>query len=984
MVSVVSRASETATEVFSVVELLEQMRSDTWRGPVEAIQKTYRNALEDLEDPNFRQSIVNDSLRSAEERGIKGDKAKQLAEQALENYPKKQIAPLKKELPAVMFSGVFSVRRADAIKNPSGLICADLDKLGTNLKELREKLWNDPHVFAVFVSPSGDGLKVLMRIPPGIENFRRAFDTIQVYFRTKYNVEIDPACSDISRLCFVSFDPLLRWNEGALPIPLLSDEELGANEVRTASKKHPDARRSDSKPVIRSVAKNNTSDRKTDKLVELDKKVVQRFLDDHTDDNDANKVVSALEYIDPSSENVWREVMMALKATWGEDAWELADEWSAHGGGYDERENDKRWESFDDDPDSGITLGTIFHYAKENGWQFHDKKAVILPTRSNSAFCRKVYEIIAPKNMLFLQGGDAVCIERVDAQPQIIAVDAIKGIRLFEQYIQFLKMVVNKDGDTNYIPVPLSEHNAKLLVKGIQPGELPELKGITRCPPLVATANGTGLTIAGHGYIPETGWFNASDDEMPDVSLAEAIESVRWLYGEFDFSTPGDRSRALVYPIGIALKLSGLLHGGFVPLDFGSANAQQSGKGTRQRITSALFGHRMEIITQSESHIGGTAESFKAACLAGKPFIQLDNFDNYSCREMEAFLTGETVMMRAAYGRSRSVDPSNFFVCISSNGLAARKDLAERTWFIRIEKKPEGYQFRPYKEGGIVAHVAKDQPYFLACIYSIIREWWRRGRKKTDETGHSFREFTQVCDWIAQNILDEAAVMEGHKEAAQLYGDAGKVFFSRIWDTLEKQGKLNHLFKATQLATMAFRFSIPVPGATGKALRDEEAAAKLIGTVAADLFSESDTLELGQGRVVLRTQGRPAPGIEEEDDRFSRHLPRGKEPFCYAFKSNEQITAANGGIPDSRQAVQVNVLTDWLEQFRSDVLAIVAEMGKPHPSTVSTAEIARHFQDGSVDSVGRWMAQLAQRWPDQFKNVRTEDSRGWLINQAAA
>ncbi|MCL5096710.1 MAG: hypothetical protein M1608_04120 [Candidatus Omnitrophica bacterium] len=55
--------------------------------------------------------------------------------------------------------------------------------------------------------------------------------------------------------------------------------------------------------------------------------------------------------------------------------------------------------------------------------------------------------------------------------------------------------------------------------------------------------------------------------------------------------------------------------------------------------------------------------------------------------------------------------------------------------------------------------------------------------------------------------------MDGHKEAAALYGDAGKVFFSRIWDTAEKQGKLNHLFKATQLGVMAsgFRSRSPEP-----------------------------------------------------------------------------------------------------------------------------------------------------------------------------
>ncbi len=487
------------------------------------------------------------------------------------------------------------------------------------------------------------------------------------------------------------------------------------------------------------------------------------------------------------------------------------------------------------------------------------------------------------------------------------------------------------------------------------------------------SSDGKALAPAERGYIPETGWFNVSEIDVPTVPLEKAIKSLKWLYREYEFPTPGDKSRALVEPIGVALKLSGLVPG-FVPLDFGTANEQQSGKGTRQRMTAALFGYKVALITQSESHIGGTAESFKAACLAGNPFIQLDNFDNYSCREMEAFLTGERIMMRAAYGRSRSVDPANYFICISSNGLAVRKDLAERAWFIRILKRPEDYQFYQYKEGGIAAHVLKHHHYYLGCVYAIIQEWWKQGKQRTNETRHSFREFTQVCDWIAQHILGLVPVMDGHKEAAALYGDAGRVFFSRIWDMAKKQGKFNQLFKATQLATMAFRFSIPVPGAVGRALKDEQAAAKLIGAVAADLFSESNHLDLGQGRVVDRVSGRPVWDEDDFDDRDRPSMPHGKSTFCYVFKETEE--GPDGGKQHGRIAKPP---LDSLVQFRANLLAALARAKTPAPCTVSTGEIAALFANCSADKAGRWMAQLATRWPDQFSGVRKADFRGWRI-----
>jgi hypothetical protein len=49
-------------------------------------------------------------------------------------------------------------------------------------------------------------------------------------------------------------------------------------------------------------------------------------------------------------------------------------------------------------------------------------------------------------------------------------------------------------------------------------------------------------------------------------------------------------------------------------------------------------------------------------------------------------------------------------------------------------------------------------------------------------------------------------VMDGHDEAVEHYSDVGRVFFSRMFDVLQKRNKLNALYRAGQLATMAFRF----------------------------------------------------------------------------------------------------------------------------------------------------------------------------------
>ena len=59
----------------------------------------------------------------------------------------------KKKLSGVTLSGSFSVRNAQSLLKHSGLLQVDLDHLDHPV-EVREQLAADPHVCAVFLSPS--------------------------------------------------------------------------------------------------------------------------------------------------------------------------------------------------------------------------------------------------------------------------------------------------------------------------------------------------------------------------------------------------------------------------------------------------------------------------------------------------------------------------------------------------------------------------------------------------------------------------------------------------------------------------------------------------------------------------------------------------------------------------------------------------------------------------------------------------------------
>ena len=121
---------------------------------------------------------------------------------------------LKKQLPAICFSGTFNKRNDNALIQHSGLICLDFDGYEKQkvLLEDKETLSKNKFVFSVFVSPSGNGLKVLVKIPPDSDNHQNYFNSLEKYFNSPY---FDKTSKNISRVCYESYDPLLCINENS-------------------------------------------------------------------------------------------------------------------------------------------------------------------------------------------------------------------------------------------------------------------------------------------------------------------------------------------------------------------------------------------------------------------------------------------------------------------------------------------------------------------------------------------------------------------------------------------------------------------------------------------------------------------------------------------------------------------------------------------------------------------------------------------------
>ena len=118
----------------------------------------------------------------------------------------------KTKLPVVCFSGKFTSRNDDALEDHSGLIVLDFDHI--DVLKSKAILSTDPYVYSCWVSPSGDGLKALVRVT-NPERHRDHFRALKTYFDKQYSLELDDSGVNESRACFESFDPEIVIKEQA-------------------------------------------------------------------------------------------------------------------------------------------------------------------------------------------------------------------------------------------------------------------------------------------------------------------------------------------------------------------------------------------------------------------------------------------------------------------------------------------------------------------------------------------------------------------------------------------------------------------------------------------------------------------------------------------------------------------------------------------------------------------------------------------------
>lgn len=156
---------------------------------------------------------------------IKEGNSKDLIESIQKESEKVKQTVLKEQLPVIRFAGQFTKNNDDSLTKASGLIILDFDNYdkSSEMLKMRKKLEKDKYSFAVFTSPRGNGLKLLVKIPEANQyTYKRYFESLAEYYN---DVHFDMKCSNISRACFESYDPNIFINKDSELWTQMSDEK---------------------------------------------------------------------------------------------------------------------------------------------------------------------------------------------------------------------------------------------------------------------------------------------------------------------------------------------------------------------------------------------------------------------------------------------------------------------------------------------------------------------------------------------------------------------------------------------------------------------------------------------------------------------------------------------------------------------------------------------------------------------------------------
>jgi hypothetical protein len=428
----------------------------------------------------------------------------------------------------------------------------------------------------------------------------------------------------------------------------------------------------------------------------------------------------------------------------------------------------------------------------------------------------KAFEILAQTRRFFTRGRLVVeLVEDKEGNETLVPLKPAAFRSRLEEYFLLFAWRKHKE-DWVLLPTRCSKDTAEGILETTAAFSLlPGIRLLSNCP-IITERNGK-LEILGRGYHDvHGGVFVLREGSVPEVPLTEAVQFLSELVQDFDFVTAGDKSRALASFIAPALRFGRILKCDF-PLDVAEADESQSGKTYRQKLVCAVYGEAPYVITRRENGVGSLDESISAALISARPFIAFDNFrGKLDSQILESALRGlGRVTCRMPYHAEVEIDPDNVCWLLTSNQAEMTRDSANRSVVTCIRKREEGYSFKPYPTGDVLAHVQDNQLEYLGCVFSVIRFWHKAGKPRTKDHRHDFRESIQSLDWIVQNVFNLSPLLDGHREEQERISNPRLTWIRGVAVACQKAHRLDQWLKPSEIVDVCDAQDVDIGASPG-------------------------------------------------------------------------------------------------------------------------------------------------------------------------
>lgn len=168
------------------------------------------------------------------------DNIKRIVFQLRSTEDKKEKEQLKKTLP-YFIGGIFNGIRNKNSFQSTDILIFDLDHVTEyDIEEKRKALQSLSYALVVFLSPSGYGLKLIVKLSrqiTSIDEYYSVYNRMLFYFKKELNLDFDPATKDPARACFLSHDENIYVNEFADAFDIDSLSKTISNQMSPISKR---------------------------------------------------------------------------------------------------------------------------------------------------------------------------------------------------------------------------------------------------------------------------------------------------------------------------------------------------------------------------------------------------------------------------------------------------------------------------------------------------------------------------------------------------------------------------------------------------------------------------------------------------------------------------------------------------------------------------------------------------------------------------